>query len=378
MKHRDLTSLVGASVLSGAGSLPLHLMPLIVPVLVMGGRMSLADAGLVATAVLLGQFAAALVLPVLDVRTIGRRQAVVLAIALLAGLCVTGIDGTATLLSGWFIVGVCCGGFQYLGTITAALHSRPAFAFPIRLGVVLCLAGATAGAMQWAAGLRTYWTMIVVLLVAFGLILVIGIVLHRPLLTSSRKAERGRPGGILTIAAMAIVFLLFVGQSGLLAYALQCATDRGIVLRDASWALAGMKVVAGLALLSLARKGLQNRQHPRFVELGALLAVSNLVIATTTSLPGFFLGLLALEIAFNLLSARLQAKVSDMAPTFAGQWLVATMLLGAAVGPAVHGAALAMNVDAAFMFFAMASALLPMSLLAARVSRGPEEMRKAA
>jgi len=81
-------------------------------------------------------------------------------------------------------------------------------------------------------------------------------------------------------------------------------------------------------------EGLQNRQHPRFAELGALLAVSNLVIATTTSLPAFFLGLLALEIAFNLLSARLQARVSDMAPTFAGQWLVATMLLGAAVGGA--------------------------------------------
>lgn len=128
---------VGASVLSGAGSLPLHLMPLIVPVLVIGGRLSLADAGLVATAVLLGQLAAALILPVFDVRTIGRAQAVVLAIALLAGLCVTGIDGAATLLLGWFVVGMCCGGFQYLGTITAALHWRPAFAFPIRLGVVL-------------------------------------------------------------------------------------------------------------------------------------------------------------------------------------------------------------------------------------------------
>jgi hypothetical protein len=55
-----------------------------------------------------------------------------------------------------------------------------------------------------------------------------------------------------------------------------------------------------------------------------------------------------------------------MAPTFAGQWLVATMLLGAAVGPAVHGAALAMDADAAFMLLAMVSALLPIGLLAAR------------
>jgi hypothetical protein len=40
--------------------------------------------------------------------------------------------------------------------------------------------------------------------------------------------------------------------------------------------------------------------------------------------------------------------------------------LGAAVGPAVHGAAFAMDADAAFMFFAMASALLPIGLLAVR------------
>lgn len=93
------------------------------------------------------------------------------------------------------------------------------------------------------------------------------------------------------------------------------------------------------------------------------------MIATTTTLPAFFLGLLALEIAFNLLSARLQAKVSDMAPTFAGQWLVATMLLGAAVGPAGQGAALAMDADAAFLLFAMVSALLPIGLLAARTAQ---------
>jgi hypothetical protein len=367
VKDRDLASLLGASVLSGAGSLPLHLMPLIVPVLVIGGRMSLGDAGLVVSAVLLGQLAAALILPVLDIRVIGRTQAAVMTAVLLVGLIVTGFDSAAFLLLGWFVVGMCCGGFQYLGTITAALHSRPAFAFPIRLGVVLCLAGVTAGALQWTAGLRTYWTMIAVLLVAFGLILAIGIFLHHSLTSSSsRTTERRSWGGVATLVALAVVFLLFVGQSGLLAYAIQRATDRGIVLQDASWALAGMKVAAGLVLLLLARKGLQNKQHPRFVELGVLLAASNFLIATTTSLQAFFLGLLALEIAFNLLSARLQAKVSDMAPTFAGQWLVATMLLGAATGPAVHGAALALDADSAFMFFAMASALLPMSLLVVR------------
>lgn len=84
-------------------------------------------------------------------------------------------------------------------------------------------------------------------------------------------AERVGHGGVLVFAALTIVFLLFVGQSGLLAYAIQRATDRGILLHDAAWALAGMKIIAGLSLLSLAKKDLQNRRHPRFAELGVLL-----------------------------------------------------------------------------------------------------------
>ena len=363
--NRDLSALVGASVLSGAGSLPLHLAPLIVTVLVVDGRTSVADAGWIATAVLLGQFVIALVLPLLDVRLIARGPAIAVAIVLLMGLAVSGLDGMMGLLAGWFIVGLCCGGLQYLGTITAATHSRPAFAFPIRLGVVLCLAGVTAGCLQWTVGLASYREMLIVLLAVFALVLLIGISLHRPIEPPRRVREHDTQAGPLKYAALAIVFVLFVGQSGLLAYVIQGATQRGIVLRDASWALAIMKIVAGVCLLMLARKGLQNRQNPRFVEIGLMLAASNFVVATTGNLSAFFAGLLCLEISFNLLSARLQARVSDVAPIFAGQWLVATMLLGAATGPALHGLAIRSDAAGAFMIFAMVSALIPAALIAA-------------
>jgi hypothetical protein len=366
VSNRDVAALVGASVLSGAGSLPLHLAPLIIPVLVVDGRASVADAGWIATAVLLGQFATALALPLLDVRLIARGPAVALAVTLLLGLVLSGLAGMPALLLGWFVVGVCCGGLQYLGTITAATHSRPAFAFPIRLGVVLCLAGAAAGALQWTAGLASYREMLVVLIAVFSLILIVGIALHHPIEPQRRILEKDAQAGTLKYVALAIVFVLFVGQSGLLAYVIQGATERGIVLRDASWALAVMKVAAGVCLLMLARKGLQNRQNPRFAELGAVLAISNFVVATTTDPIVFFLGLLGLEIGFNLLSARLQARVSDIAPYFGGQWLVATMLLGAASGPALHGLAIGVGSDAAFVAFAMLSALVPAALILAR------------
>ena len=160
------------------------------------------------------------------------------------------------------------------------------------------------------------------------------------------------------------MFVLFAGQTGLLAYVVQQAGAREIGLGGAFWALAMMKVGAGLCLLLLARGGLQNRQNPRLVEFGILLAGGNFVVATTTSLPLFFAGLLGLELGFNLLSARLQAMAADIAPSFAGKWLVATiLLLGAAAGPALHGLALRLDANTVFIAFAMVSALVPVILL---------------
>jgi hypothetical protein len=186
---------------------------------------------------------------------------------------------------------------------------------------------------------------------------------QRSPLKSRAPAVDGDPASPLKYLALAIVFVLFAGQTGLLAYVVQQAGARGIGLGGAFWALAMMKVGAGLCLLLLARSGLQNRQNPRFIELGMLLAGGNFVVATTTSLPLFFAGLLGLELGFNLLSARLQAMAADISPAFAGKWLVATILLGAAAGPALHGLALRLDANAAFIVFAMVSALVPVILL---------------
>jgi hypothetical protein len=357
--NRDLRALIGASVLSSAGSLPLHLAPLIVAVVVTDGRMSVANAGWVATAVLLGTLATAILLPLLDVRLITRPFATILASTLLFGLLLSSFAGL--LLVGWFIVGICCGGFQYLGTSTAATHSQPAFAFPIRLGTVLCIAGLTVAAVR-SIETGSYLVMLFVLAAVLGLITASGIVLYGPLKSRAPAVDRD-PASPLKYLALAIVFVLFVGQTGLLAYVVQQAGARGIGLGGAFWALAMMKVGAGLCLLLLARSGLQNRQNPRFIELGILLAGGNFIVATTTSLPLFFAGLLGLELGFNLLSARLQAMAADIAPSFAGKWLVATILLGAAAGPALHGLALRLDANAAFIVFAMVSALVPVILL---------------
>jgi len=356
---RPGSSLIGASILSAAGSLPLHLAPLIIAVLVIDGRTAVYDAGWITTATLLGQFGVALFLPLFGVGVIARTNAIALAVMLLAGLLLSGSDGMSALLLGWFVVGGCCGGLQYLGTLAAAAHPNPRFAYSVRLGVVLSLAGFVAGALQWTAGLSAYRTMTAVLMIVFSTLLVIGLLLYRPV-----ESRDGRHGGktefrLATYFGLAILFVLFVGQSGLLAYAVQNATERGIGLKNASWALAAMKVAAGWTLLFLARRVRRNDRNPSFAVLGTMLAVSDLVVATTTNSLMFFLGLLGLETGFNLISARLQAEVARGTSFFGSQWLLATMLFGAASGPSLRGATVGLDVGDAFVLFAMLSAVSP-------------------
>src|SRR5262249_32306309 len=74
----------------------------------------------------------------------------------------------------------------------------------------------------------------------------------------------------------------------------------------------------------------------------------------------FFLALLAIEMALNRLSARLQAAVVAARPEFAGQWLTGVMLLGAASGPPLNGFMISIGLESAFLWIWVPSALGPL------------------
>ena len=355
-----IAPLMGASLLSAAGSLPLHLMPLIVVALIAEARVSVAAAGWVTAALFLGQLAASLTLPALKVDRVGRRFMIAAAFVLAAALVLAAVDGLALLLAGWALVGACCGLLQYVGTVTAAGHVRPVFAFSLRLGVVLVLAGSVAGFLQAADVLTSYGAIVTALCLIFAFVLGAGIALYRPgrAAPSARAAAPACPPPV-QFGGLASGFLLMVGQIGFLAYAVQGAVAHGIALADAAWAVAGMKCGAGIALLSIAHKGLDDKRRPRFLELGLLLAAGIVAVSCARTPAMFFLGLLVFEVALDFLSARLQGKVAETAPQFAGRWLTGTLLFGAAVGPILHGALLGADAGAWFLAFAIGTALVP-------------------
>jgi MFS family permease len=358
---RETATLVGASLLSAGGSLPWQLMPLIIAALVVDSRTSIAQAGWVASAVLLGQLSASLAVPALGVQIVSRGFAIAVALALLLGLAASTLGGIAALYTGWFLIGGCCGVLQYLGVVAASIDSRPAFAFSLRLSIVLMLAGTVVGALQATNVFVSYFSTMAALGAVFVPLLATGIALYDPPRPNLDPAEQyaSDRSAFRKFSGLGAIYLLFVGQVGFLAYAVQSAMDRGMAIEEAAWAVAAMKIVSGAWLLYMAQTGFQTTLRPRFLELGGVLAASVVVVSYTGHLVGFFLGLIAFEIAFNTLVPRLQAKVILGARQFAGRWLTAALLLGAASGPPLHGAAISAGAGWYFICFAVLSALLP-------------------
>jgi len=352
---RDVVALAGANLISAVGSLPLHLLPVVTATLMAGGRASAVQAGGVASSLLLGQLASSLALPAVGIGTISRSAVVALGCALAAGLFVSGLSGVGALYAGWCVVGLCCGVLQYLGVVTAAAYRDPRLAFVLRLGIVLTLAGAVVGALRLAGTLVSYHGLMVLLCTVFGLLLAIGAALFRPeyMVPADGWGSSLRPRDAPGLAA---VFVLFVGQTGFLVHVVQRAIDRGMLSGEVIWAFSAIKVAAGLALLALLLRH-RGDQEPRFLILGLVLAACIAVVSATTDVVVFFVGLLAFEIGFNTLSARLQARVVMVSRV--GRWLTGAILLGAALGPPLHGWALGVGSGSDFIAFAVASALVP-------------------
>lgn len=356
----SIRSLFGMSLLSGAGSVPYQMSPLIIAVLVDQSRASIAQAGAMASAILIGQLVAALALPKVGGLMNHRWFTTAAAALLLAGLLLTAINAIFFAFLGWFLVGLSCGALVYLGTIVSAQHNLPRFAFTLRLGVAGILTGLCALTIR--SGTAHYTIFLVLLALFFVATLSAGMLFFR------NDGAVGRHGSgnsetakwrVSDSISLLTAYLFFIGQAGFAAYVVQQAAPRGIALGDAVWTLAGVKLISGVGLILLARRELMPSGRNYFFGLGGLLAASIVATSLTESLAMFFIGLLAFQIALNALSSQLQARVSEVSPNFVIRWLPAAILLGAATGPLLNGVAISLGAPMAFLLFAIASSFLP-------------------
>jgi MFS family permease len=344
--------------LSAAAYLPIHVLPLLVAVIVYEQRASLSQAGWMATAYMTGQLLAAVGLPAMRARRVGRWWAFLGSAMLLSGLVSSAHLTGMALVAGWFLIGSASGALYYLGTVFIARSRDPAFGFSLRLSVSLSVAGICLLAAQIFTGSASYLALIRGLCIALTVFLVLGLGLFGSEAGMSgdtrRTAERSN-----SAVPLVILYFLFAGQIGYWAFALHSSSHLEMPREQALVAIAGCKVFGALMMLPLSYRDRKQSISTGFLLPGSVLITGILAAVSATEIVWFFCGLLLWEIGFNVLSARLQTRAVHINPLQSGSWITAAIFLGAATGPAIQGHATAHGLDGAFIVFAIGCALLP-------------------
>lgn len=363
--RNDLKSYFGASLLSSVGSLPLHLSPLIVSAVVASSIASIAEAGWITSALLIGQLCTSLLLPTLKVHIVRRDLLLLASMILLTGVLVSGSNNIIFVLAGWFCVGLCCGILKYFGTMAAVQFPRRSFAFTFRLGLILILAGVVSALLLFSNVLASYHALTFDLVLILVPILTLGNMMLRVRSATTEfadcpvESQNRSPWTSRSIFGFITLYLFFVGQIGFFTYVIQQSVDRGLSLQHTIWSMSAMKFAAGIAIFAISIYELEKRGKEQFLLAVLLLNFSILVLSQTQSIVFFVLGFLLFEISLNSLSARLQSEVVRESPNLTGRWLTGVILLGAATGPPLNGLAILYGMEKIFVSFVLISATLP-------------------
>lgn len=354
--------LLGALILSAAGSVPAHLAPLAAAAAAFDGRLSIASAGLIASAGFLGQLTSALLLPVLEIGVVSGATAALWALLVVTGLCLAQADNVVVMISGWYVVGVACGALKFLGNTSAARAPHLASAFSLRLSLVLILSGAAALFAYFSGAKANYDTLLKFLLAGIAPVLFLGWFFYQPPDTHLKRFKREKKDSwsLQALCGLALVSLFFVGQSGFMAYVVITARSKGLTLTDATWMLATAKLGAGLCLVVASRWKLKATLGPELLAAFGLMA-SIAVIRSESSVEWFWVYMFCLELCLNTVSAYFLAAVVAVAPMLAGAWIGGTILAGQAIGAPLHGLAIGHGLGWLFFMWAMTSALIPLA-----------------
>jgi hypothetical protein len=208
--------------------------------------------------------------------------------------------------------------------------------------------------------LASYRDFLTVMIVALTPIIALGMVLHEPVnvreIRVHKEVQRLEVG---SLAGLLIVYLFFAGQTGYLSYVIQQAIARGMTFEVAVLSLALMKISAGIWVLCSSCVN-KDSKSGSFWSLTLILIGAIVALFYSRHVAVFFVALLAIEMALNNLSARLQAAVVAAWPEFGGRWLTGIMLLGAASGPPLNGFAIGIGWEGAFVLICILSSLGPL------------------
>jgi hypothetical protein len=353
--HSDTESFprfFGASLLSAIGSLPQHVGPLIIMVIVADGRMSVSEAGWILSVRAIGELLASIALPIIGIVELSRSISRAASLLFLAALLAAQLTDPAAMLVGFFVIGASSGVLKFLGTVAASTYRHRTFAFIFRLASVLAIAGVAICVLFATNALTSYATLLErLLLIAFPILMLGGLLYKPPPRPASVSAHHEQAGSSHGVSGLLVLYFFFVSISGFMAYVGQQASMRGLSIADTVLSIGTIKVSAAVWLLAAASFASQEKRKEIVLLEVALLVAAIWVVFLSSNTFEFFAGLLLLEVTLNGCSARLQSAVVGAAPRFAGRWLNGVILLGTATGPPLYGLAIGAGAQSAFMVF---------------------------
>lgn len=356
-RHDDKRATFAACLISAAGSLPLHMMALIVALAISEGEISIAHAGWISSSFMAGLLIGSVGLPMAGATRVSARASAGVTAMLIVALWAGATLGGPFLFAGWVTIGTGCSVLNLLGSTYAAARNDRRMVLGLRLALVLLASAALIAATDLLTGFGSYRSTVAVLGAAFAVFALVGVPFYKPPVDTPILAPRARSTGRVRFGGAAVVVLFFLGQPGFNAYSAYIAAANGIDSTTLPIAFAVCKAVAALALMRWSLRPKQD-SAPTLL-LAFLLAAAIAMMAFSTFLASFVAGLLLWEIAVNLQSTRLQATFLAGNPRFAGPWLPALIAVGAGLGPAIHGWAIAEGAGLAFVALSASTAFLP-------------------
>ena len=321
--------LLGLSLLSAAGALPVLFLPALVAahgVLFDGSTGFIA---LLGGAVLIGEFLSSFAAPILIGDRIGRKTTLPMSLLLVLSLLGGTFTGGAISVAFWLGAGFFGGVLQYVGTLGAILEPNPVRASNLRLSVSMVVSG---GSLLLASFLgatnpeRSIWAITVITVLA----LVAGNFLTAPGRVSTDEDDTATQAGagpfyvVLAFACVAWFFGVFIAFVSFLPLTAQGNTTGDIV---AAMALGKILGAPGLFLIASLRSRAVGRTLGPAVISAALFAAS----LAALNYP-FVIAFIALELSLNAAAGTILGKTSEKLSERQRQWVFSSIQIGAAIG----------------------------------------------
>lgn len=364
------------ALLSAAGSLPLHLAPVLVGALTGGeGNWTHAQANLVVSLIMSGMIAASLVAAMLRPVQIRPRHWLLTLTLYVCGTLVAGRgQGSPLIWPAWFMVGAACGTLVHFGVVVAANAHNAAAGFAWRISVAMLLAGLVMAYVARSDTPPRYLDVTQVLAVTVLVLSVLGMaLLPAPAPAGEKQPPAGKPKPADTtgpalpapenapsqLFSLVMLFLFFALLVGFLNNAPALAAMNGVDFSTFLMSLAGAKMLIAVGIATVFTRPRSNRAFTTIV-LGLLTSIAIVLIVNGSHGPVLFLALVAFECGLNIMSPRFSAALSASLETFGRNRLSIAILSGVVAGPVLFGWLVDSDAITMLMLMAMVGAFVPL------------------